>query len=66
VNKLILALDIGTSSVRSALYDCQGNVLPKTMVKNERQLAATEDGGAEIDANLAFGQVVAAIDDVLE
>ena len=58
-------MDIGTSSVRSALYDCQGNVLPKTMVKNERQLAATEDGGAEIDANLAFGQVVAAIDDVL-
>lgn len=36
------------------------------MVKNERQLAATEDGGAEIDANLAFEQVVAAIDDVLE
>jgi len=35
------------------------------MVKNERQLAATEDGGAEIDADLAFEQVVAAIDDVL-
>jgi len=35
------------------------------MVKNERQLAATEDGGAEIDADLAFVQVVAAIDDVL-
>jgi gluconokinase len=63
---LILALDIGTSSVRSALYDCDGNVLPKTMVKNERQLAATEDGGAEIDANIAFDQVVTAIDDVLK
>jgi len=35
------------------------------MVKNERQLAATEDGGAEIDSDLAFEQVVAAIDDVL-
>lgn len=35
------------------------------MVKNERQLAATEDGGAEIDADLAFEQVVAAVDDVL-
>jgi gluconokinase len=64
-NTFVLALDIGTSSVRSALYDCDGNVLPKTMVKNERLLAATEDGGAEIDANLAFEQVVAAIDDVL-
>lgn len=62
----VLAIDIGTSSVRSALYDMRGNVLPKTMVKNERQLTATDDGGAEIDAGEAFKQIVAAIDDVLE
>lgn len=62
---MILALDIGTSSVRAALYDYKGNVLPRTMVKNERTLTATDDGGAEIDADEAFGQVVAAIDDVL-
>jgi len=36
------------------------------MVKNERRLIATDDGGAEIDADEAFAQVVAAIDDVLE
>lgn len=63
---LVLALDIGTSSVRSALYDCAGNVLPQTMVKNERRLTATEDGGAEIDADEAFEQIVAAIDEVLK
>jgi gluconokinase len=62
----ILALDIGTSSVRAALYDADGNVLPKTMVKNERTLHATDEGGAEIDAPEAFAQVVQAIDDVLE
>jgi gluconokinase len=62
---LILALDIGTSSVRAALYDDAGNVLPRTMVKNERSLIVTDDGGAEIDANEAFDQVVAAIDEVL-
>jgi gluconokinase len=62
----ILALDIGTSSVRAALYDVSGNVLPATMVKNERQLTATEDGGAEIDALEAFGQIEQAIEDVLE
>lgn len=62
---LILALDIGTSSVRAALYDDAGNVLPRTMVKNERSLTATDDGGAEIDADEAFDQVVAAIDEVL-
>jgi gluconokinase len=62
---LILALDIGTSSVRAALYDDAGNVLPRTMVKNERSLTATDDGGAEIDADEAFDQVIAAIDEVL-
>jgi gluconokinase len=62
---LILALDIGTSSVRAALYDDTGNVLPRTMVKNERSLIVTDDGGAEIDADEAFDQVVAAIDEVL-
>ncbi len=62
----ILALDIGTSSVRAALYDFAGNVLPATMVKNERQLKITEDGGAEIDALEALSQVEQAIDDVLK
>ena len=63
---LILALDIGTSSVRAALYDSSGEVLPKTFVKNERTLTATEDGGAEIDASEALAQIEKAIDDVLK
>ncbi len=62
---LILVLDIGTSSVRSALYDFKGDVLQKTFVKNERTLTATDDGGAEIDAEEAFEQVAKALDDVL-
>lgn len=65
-SSLILALDIGTSSVRAALYDFAANVLPETMVKNERQLTQTEDGGAEIDALEAFSQVEKAIDEVLK
>ena len=63
---LILVLDIGTSSVRAALYNFAGEVLPKTFVKNERTLTATEDGGAEIDAAEAFAQIESAIDDVLK
>lgn len=35
------------------------------MVKNERTLTATDDGGAEIDADEAFAQIVRVIDDVL-
>ena len=62
----ILVLDIGTSSVRAALYDFRGDVLPETFVKNERTLTATDDGGAEIDALEAFAQIEKAIDEVLE
>lgn len=61
---LILALDIGTSSVRSAVYDAAGDVVRGTTVKNERTLTATDEGGAELDADEAFEQVCAAIDDV--
>ena len=63
---LILVLDIGTSSVRAALYDSSANLLPETFVKNERRLTATDDGGAEIDADKAFAQVERAIDEVLK
>ncbi|MBP9109742.1 MAG: gluconokinase [Pyrinomonadaceae bacterium] len=63
---ITLALDIGTSSVRAALYDGDANVLPRTSVKIERTLTSTADGGAEIDADIAFDQVLVAIDAVLE
>ncbi|HQU92819.1 MAG TPA: gluconokinase [Pyrinomonadaceae bacterium] len=60
--QLILALDIGSSSVRAAFFDHGGNLLPRTLVKFERKLKATPLGGSEIDANAAFRQVVNTID----
>jgi hypothetical protein len=54
----ILALDIGTSSVRAALYDMYGEVLPETMVKNERTVKITDDGGAVNSAQDALNQVI--------
>lgn len=65
-NDLILALDIGSSSVRAAFFDDSGNLLPKTLVKIERKLTATASGGSEIDADTAFRQVVKAIDGAIE
>jgi len=65
-HKLILAIDIGTSSVRAALYNHAGAMIPKTLVKNERRLRQTEDGGSEIDAQKALLQLVSTIDDVLK
>lgn len=64
--ELILGLDIGSSSVRGALFDAAGRMLPKTFVRDERRLTATRDGGAEIDAEKAFRQIGATIDAALE
>ncbi len=65
-DSLILALDIGTSSVRAALYDGNADPLPRMSAKIERALTVTAEGGSEIDADEAFAQVVAAIDTVLK
>jgi gluconokinase len=58
-------LDIGTSSVRAALYGLDGRMIAGTLVKNERSLATTEDGGSEIDAETALRQVISVIDELL-
>ncbi|HEX3102020.1 MAG TPA: gluconokinase [Pyrinomonadaceae bacterium] len=63
---LILALDIGTSSVRAALYDGKAEPIAQMSAKIERSLTATADGGSEIDADEAFAQVVTAIEAVLD
>jgi gluconokinase len=63
---IILALDIGTSSVRAALYDGEARLIPRTSVKIEYSFTATVDGGSEIDTAHAINRVVAAIDQVLE
>ena len=63
---LILALDIGSSSVRASLYDSKANAIRGSFAKVERTFTITSDGGAEIDAESAFSHVVAAIDELLE
>ena len=52
--------------MRAALYDSTAKRLDETFVKNARQLVMTDEGGAEIDAETALLQTVAAIDEVLE
>jgi gluconokinase len=63
---LILALDVGTSSVRAALYDGNADLVPRTSAKVEYQFTTTIDGGFEIGADVLLGHVVAAIDTTLE
>lgn len=63
---LILSIDIGSSSVRAAIFDADVNPIPRASVKIERSFRVTPDGGFEIGTSLAIDQVVAAIDQILE
>ena len=62
---LVLALDIGTSSVRGALYDENGSEIEDTQARITRSLSTTFDGGAELDAGEAIEQTARTIDEVL-
>lgn len=53
----MLALDIGTSSVRGALYDFDGQEIDGTQAHLKRTLCVTNDGGAELDSTEAIEQV---------
>ena len=63
---LILALDIGTSSVRASLYDSKANAIQGGFAKFERSFTVKPDGGAEMDPDAAFAEVAATIDAVLK
>jgi gluconokinase len=62
---LVLALDIGTSSVRGALYDEEGSEIEGTQARVTRRLSTTADGGAQLDARAALAETARTIDEVL-
>lgn len=61
-----LALDIGTSSVRAALYDERGREIEGTGVQHEQSLRTTLGGGAELETEDALGRIERVIDEALE
>src|SRR5688572_24052454 len=63
---LILALDIGTSSVRASVYDRECNLFDGITIKIEYSMKLTPDGGVEIDANEMVSMVEQAIDKAME
>lgn len=62
---LILALDIGTSSVRALLYDAGGNALPDLKAQLRYQLTTSHAGEASVDADTLVDLVARTIDTVL-
>lgn len=61
----VLALDIGTSSTRALIFDCQGRTVRNSECQIEFEMTTTSDGGAEVDADLLLQLVCQSIDDVL-
>lgn len=51
-DSLILALDIGTSSCRTALFDAQARRIDGTTAQQTYPLITTADGGAEIEPSV--------------
>jgi gluconokinase len=65
-NPLVLAIDIGSSSVRALLFNAQGDQVPGTEIQLPYRQTVTPDGGSESSATELLDRVVVCIDGVLE
>src|SRR2546423_13105090 len=65
MSPLILTLDVGTSSLRTMLYDAQGSALPEAEVQITHSVNVTPDGGAALDPAVLLANAVRAIDGIL-
>lgn len=61
----VLALDVGSSSVRATLYDGRGDPLEGTAAKLDHELEYSADGGAVKDADELLELAAGAIDGAL-
>jgi len=60
----IVGIDIGTSSIRAALFDDRARQLRGSLVKRKYSLESTPDGGSEVDAGKLFNLLVEVIDEL--
>ncbi len=56
-SSLILAIDIGTSSTRTALFDTHANRLPGTTAQQTYPLVTSVDGAAELEPGVLLSAV---------
>jgi gluconokinase len=62
----VLAIDVGTSSVRAMLVDARGEAVPGTLTQYRYQLSTSAEGEATIDGDRLVELVARTIDGVLE
>ncbi|HEU5430530.1 MAG TPA: FGGY family carbohydrate kinase, partial [Thermomicrobiales bacterium] len=58
----IFAIDLGTSSVRTLCFDCDGTAIAGSETQTLYAMDVTPDGGVEIDADRLFDLLVGCID----
>src|SRR5216683_5008927 len=61
----VLALDIGTSSVRALLFDATGNAVPNVLAQHTYNLNTSGEGEVSVDADLLVDLVSKTIDEAL-
>jgi gluconokinase len=61
----ILALDIGTSSVRALLYDATGSAVPQVHAQQAYAVTTSGDGEVTVDADMLVDLVAKTIDEAL-
>jgi sugar (pentulose or hexulose) kinase len=64
-SKHILAVDVGSSSVRCSLYDGTGTLAKGTGVSFPYRFATTRDAGTKLDADGLCELVFATVDETL-
>ncbi len=61
----ILALDIGTSSVRALLIDSSGTVVPNVLAQHTYALTISNEGEVSVNADMLVDLIAQCIDEVL-
>src|SRR6185295_616840 len=62
--RMVIALDLGTSSARATLYDLQGRVVPGRFHQVKYAPTLTQDGGVEHDPAVLLEAVATCLDAV--
>src|SRR5437870_5495282 len=62
----ILALDIGTSSVRAMLFDTNGVAVPDVLAQRKYRVTTAHGGEVSVDADMLFELLCLTISDALQ
>ena len=61
----VLSIDIGSSSVRTLLFDRSATEVVDARSQRRYEFESTADGGSEVDANALLGFVASCLDETL-